>query len=730
MINLNKIKKVYNLGQINECVALQNITVTFPDSGLVLVEGESGSGKTTLLNIVAGIDNATEGQIENTQGENSCSIIFQDFQLMEMLTIRENLELILKIMPTARMDLDALIKKYGLQEILNHYPNQISGGQKQRVAIIRAILENRPIVICDEPTGNLDEENSEKIVQLLCEEAKNKLVIVASHDVELFEKYCIQHIILKKGTIVKNTVLKKDEINLQKDGNDYPNIQVKLPIAQKLFLSFKFFKKSLIKNVLTMISLLFSLIVLLSALNGLSNTKASMIYNGYTSVGMETIDFSSTSKEYEYIYASMDDNDYEKIKKKNQNLIPFIDMQDNGGYVFNDFVIQRFYLSETCPQKLICGSANTGNNQMIISDYIANELLNKWELREYEELLGRSVDSFGTVIGGVFEVGVALKGDYVDYGRFYNVAYIARETIINRYGNSVYINAEFSGYNATVELTKNIPSKILYGSADGLGNGEIGLSRDIALEYSQALESLIGEKIKIKFYNERYHFGDCEDYYAVIEKEYTVKYIFSSGMYRINVAEEEYSTLARSYNNSLYSYCVWGASVGDYSKNDISFLIEEGYTDFTYLSSEFESGRAWLSTLYWIELILGIVLFIITGIIVCNHIITLIDKEKNALGVLISLGIKVKDTIGIYVLNIFICIFVCFLGAALGEIGVVAGLNLLLMEMKISTLNILFYEPIALLLLAAILILFSASILLIVTRRLSKKQIVDIIYCR
>lgn len=729
MINLNKIKKVYNLGQIDECVALQNISVTFPDSGLVLLEGESGSGKTTLLNIVAGIDNATEGQIQNTQGKDSCSIIFQDFQLMEMLTIKENLELILRIMPTARMDLETLIEKYGLKEILNHYPNQISGGQKQRVAIIRAILENRPIIICDEPTGNLDEENSEKIVQLLYEEAKNKLVIVASHDIELFEKYCVQHLILKKGTIVKNAVLKKDETISKRDKKEVPNIQVRLPVGQKLFLSFKFFKKSLTKNILTMISLLFSLIILLSALNGLSNTKASMIYNGYKSVGMETIDFSSTSKEYEYIYASMDDNDYEKIKKKNQNLIQFIDMQDNG-YVFNDFVIQRFYISETCPQKLVCGSANTGNKHIIISDYIANELLEKWGLQQYEELLGRSVDSFGTVIGGVFEVGVALKGNYIDYSRFYNVAYIARETIINQYGNSVYINAEFSGYNATVELTKNVPSKILYGSADGLENGEIGLSRDIALEYSQVLESLIGKKIKINFYNERYHFGDCEDYYAVIEKEYTVKYIFSSGMYRINVAEEEYSALARSYNNNLYSYCVWGASLGDYSKNDISFLIEEGYTDFTYLSSEFESGRAWLNTLYWVELILGIVLFIITDIIICNHIITLIDKEKNALGVLISLGVKVKDTMGIYVLNVFICMFICFLGAALGEIGVVAGLNLLLKEMNISTLNILFYEPISLLLLVSVLIIFSAFILLVVARRLSKKQVVDIIYCR
>lgn len=729
MINLNKIKKVYNLGQNNECVALQNITIDFPNKGLVLLEGESGSGKTTLLNIIAGIDNATEGEVKNTYGGNSCSIIFQDFQLMEMLTVKENLELILNIMPTARKDLSALIEKYELQEILNHYPNQISGGQKQRVAIIRAILENKPVIVCDEPTGNLDEENSEKIARLLEEEAENRLVIVASHDVEFFKERCVQHITLKKGKLVNNSVFYKDEINVITNGQAFSNGPVKLSLRQKLFLSFKFFKKSLIKNILTMVSLLFSLIILLSSLNGLCNTKASMIYNGYKSVGMDTIDLAFTAQEYEYIYASMDDNDYAQMQKKNADMIRFVDMQDRG-YAFNDFVIQRFYITEEAPKKIICGSAKTENNQIIISDYIANDLLGKWGVQEYSDLIGRNVDSRDIVIGGIFETGKPHKGSYVDYTRFYNVAYIANETITNQYGNSVYINAEFNGYNASVDLTKNIPSKILYGTADTLGEGEIGLSRDIASEYSQSLEELIGQKIKIKFYNERYHFGNCEEFYSIIEKEYIVKYIFSSGMYRMNVSEEEYSILARAYNNSLYSYCVWGASVGNYSKNDIHSFIEEGYTDFTYLSSEFENGRDWLNTLYYVELALGIILFVITLIIICNHVVSLIDKEKNALGVLISLGVKIKDTMWIYILNLFICMFACFLLSAVAEIGVVAGLNLLLRKAQISTLKILFYEPIALLLLIAVLIIFSSFILLLIVRKLSKKQVVDIIYSR
>lgn len=729
MISLTKIKKIYNVGQINECISLQDITITFPSRGLVLLEGESGSGKTTLLNIIANIDNATEGQIQNSFGKNSCSIIFQDFQLMEMLTIKENLELVLNIIPTARKDLDALIEKYDLYEILNHYPNQISGGQKQRVAIVRAVLENKPIMLCDEPTGNLDEVNSKKIASLLCEEAKNKLVIVASHDIDLFEKSCVQHIILKKGKLVANNVLKQDEITPIKEKNTFRENCIKLPLRQKLFLSFKFFKKSFLKNILTMVSLLFSLLILLSSLNGLCNTKASIVYNSYKSVGANTIDFSLTSKEYKYIHASMDDSDYEVIAKKNDNIIKFVDIQENG-YIFNDLAIQRFYLSDKCPKKIICGNADTGNKNIIISDYIANELLEKWKLQKYTQLIGRNVDTYGTIIGGIFEVGVAYDGTYIDNSRFYNIAYIAKETLVNQYGNSVYINARFNEYNATVELTKNISSKILYGSIDTLKDGEIGLSKDIASIYAQDIESLIGKKITLKIYNERYHFGNCEEFYSVIEKDYIVKYIFSSGMYRINVSENEYSVLAQSYNNSLYSYCVWGVSLGSYTKNDVSFLIKKGYTDFTYLTSELENGQAWLNTLYWIELISGIVLFIITSIIICNHIVTLIDKEKNALGVLISFGIKVKDTIGIYILNIFFCILICFLIAALGEIGVVIGLNLLLKKAEISTVNILFYEPIALLFLALILVIFSTFILGLTARKLSKKRVVDIIYRR
>ena len=203
IMKLVDVEKIYNKGQDNEYIALRNVTIEFEKKGLVFIEGQSGSGKTTLLNIISGLDKPTSGTLENDYGENYCSMIFQDFQLIDSLTIEGNLNLVMDIMPNSLKDKSELVKKYGLDNILDHYPNQISGGEKQRVAIVRAILENRPLIICDEPTGNLDPDTSKEIMDVIDSINKDMqtTIVMATHDKDIVNRMKKRVLLIDNNTV-------------------------------------------------------------------------------------------------------------------------------------------------------------------------------------------------------------------------------------------------------------------------------------------------------------------------------------------------------------------------------------------------------------------------------------------------------------------------------------------------------------------------------------------------
>lgn len=237
MIQIKNLTKTYNSNKNNQVIALNNISLSLPDKGMVFICGESGSGKTTLFNIIANFDDITEGQIvvdgniindfslaESEDYRNKViGFVFQDYSLINNLTIRENIELPL-ILQNKDVDshIDEIIKKVGLSGLENRYPNELSGGQKQRVAIARCLIKNPKYILADEPTGNLDKETSIQILDLLKEISNDRLVLLISHNKSHAYKYCDRLIEIEDGCII-NDALRDTIITVQNNVISFPS---------------------------------------------------------------------------------------------------------------------------------------------------------------------------------------------------------------------------------------------------------------------------------------------------------------------------------------------------------------------------------------------------------------------------------------------------------------------------------------------------------------------------
>lgn len=201
--------------RFGETILFDNVNLELKHNGLYYLTGESGSGKTTLLNIIAGYEQI-EGERE-ISSEISIACIFQSYELIEELNVIENISLHLDVFNEQNKDnMNMLIDKLSLKSFLYQYPNELSGGQKQRVGIVRALLLNPQIIICDEPTESLDIENKEIVLNLLKDLSKDRIVIIASHEENLLNDYYDYHYeIINKNVICTQSKHEYKECCLQ-----------------------------------------------------------------------------------------------------------------------------------------------------------------------------------------------------------------------------------------------------------------------------------------------------------------------------------------------------------------------------------------------------------------------------------------------------------------------------------------------------------------------------------
>ena len=241
LIKLKNVSKFYySKGVIAS--GFSKLNLEFNECEFVAITGESGSGKSTLLNVISGLDTYEEGEMYINGDETShytekdfedyrrkyIGNIFQNFNLVNSYTVYQNIELVLLLNGNKKKEIKKqvidLIKKVGLYKFRNTKASKLSGGQKQRVAIARALAKDTPIIIADEPTGNLDSKSAKEIIKLLSEISKNKLVIVVTHNYEQVEEFVTRKIKMHDGHILEDKKIKASKAVESIKSAKYKNI--------------------------------------------------------------------------------------------------------------------------------------------------------------------------------------------------------------------------------------------------------------------------------------------------------------------------------------------------------------------------------------------------------------------------------------------------------------------------------------------------------------------------
>lgn len=393
MIEIKNLTKIYDKSKM-VVKALDDVSLVLPDKGLVFVLGKSGSGKSTFLNMLGGLDNLTSGDIVlngvslsklngdelDSYRNNYIGIIYQNFNLFPNETVKENIltSSIISNKKIEEKDVQEILQKLDLKEKENVLVKNLSGGQKQRVAIGRALIKNPEMILADEPTGNLDSRTTKTIFDTLKKIAKDKLVVVISHDTKSAENYADRIIKLSDGKIVSDEVknhkyvepdkksllipagskitnesltqinkyLKKHDLKLEKETKQFVPFKGEVettkqpPVFNKnthffklgMKVSFKFFK-----NVVA--SFLVTLIMLTFIIGALSLSQSFVQFDSTSAVSQIADGFDSRSyilnKAYSYYNDPKDINKDYSIQVTEKDIQTFKD----GGYTGNIYKI-------------------------------------------------------------------------------------------------------------------------------------------------------------------------------------------------------------------------------------------------------------------------------------------------------------------------------------------------------------------------------------------------------
>ena len=275
MLELKKIYKRYDREVLN------NISINFPNKGLICLVGASGSGKSTLLNIIGGLDIPDGGKvildninilnIDSAYYRNQLvSFINQNYNLIDKYTVLENILLPSEVRRKNKVyNLNKILRILKIEHLKNNKVMYLSGGEKQRVTIARCLIQNTKIILADEPTGALDSDNAYKVMKILKNLSRKRLIILVTHNMELANMFADNIIKIQDGKIISNNKIDNGKFKI------YPKIKydnkIKLRFVSKIKYAFKNINNKLLRNILTALAFtigLFSLGIVLSIKDG------------------------------------------------------------------------------------------------------------------------------------------------------------------------------------------------------------------------------------------------------------------------------------------------------------------------------------------------------------------------------------------------------------------------------------------------------------------------------
>lgn len=476
MLKLENVSKIYYTNGI-VATGISKVNLELNIGEFVVITGESGSGKSTLLNVISGIDSYEEGEMYINGKETShytekdfeeyrkkyIANIFQSFNLINSYTVYQNVELVLLLNGYKRRQIKKkvldIIDKVGLTKFKNTKVSKLSGGQKQRVAIARAIVKDTPIIVADEPTGNLDTKSAYEIIELLKNVAKDKLVVIVTHNIEQVEKYATRIIKMHDGRMIQNTEIKninEDSKITQASGKNItiPN-QYRLGIRN----TFNIFSKF----ILLFIVFTFMSVAFLSEYSAFKlvehSTEESSGYSAnLRDISKERILINKQNRE------SFTEDDYNKIKQlSNIDYIVEDDISlDTEFILINDTLNTYGYIKDINNFKgnIDIGRMPENDDEIILKankdDYTITQMLDETLNSEFS--LQKSYRE-GDTIRTVKIVGIQYNENNTIYDRtFYvsnEVKKVVRSYVHNQYSDmKTLLNDKYVQYN--IETSENV----------------------------------------------------------------------------------------------------------------------------------------------------------------------------------------------------------------------------------------------------------------------------------
>ena len=518
MIRVENIKKTFNPHSSARNQVLKGVSFELPDKGLVAIFGKSGSGKTTLLNIIGGLEKADGGKIivngESMKGNEDkirnqkIGFIFQNYYLERGYTIAEimrNAMLIAGFTDEKEIEkrTEEVLKLVDMERFKNKQGDALSGGQKQRVAIARALIKGADVILADEPTGNLDAQNTYKVMDILKEISKTKLVVLVTHEVTLIKKYADTHIKIVDGLLVDDAEIDESELA----SITYGNVKEEPVAANEL----KDFTKSASKKN----GRLYTFKNIFRSLKKGNDEKA---YSGgnifkqifilamaavvcfFSLFSFEALNVKADNKPIDgnSVYVNM--NNYSEVRKLKKDLYDTVDFYEmnyaEGGFSYNNLQSLSGITANYAPKALksedtkesvgLEFGAMPKEKQVLISRGLAETLKNKLRIEELENDRSLSLILFekdyavSGIVNGEKPFVYFNRADYVNFlgvyrdirftdntNKFFKSDFIDKETnkTINSYSAEICVydseTLDLQNNQCTVEINRNAIYKMM-----------------------------------------------------------------------------------------------------------------------------------------------------------------------------------------------------------------------------------------------------------------------------
>lgn len=661
MLELKNVSKFYYKKGIVSS-GISKVSLKFDMGEFIAITGESGSGKSTLLNVISGLDTYEEGEMyvngEETSHYNEedyeeyrkkyIGNIFQSFNLVNSYTVYQNVELVLLINGETRRSVKHkvidILKKVDLYKYRHTKVSKLSGGMKQRVAIARCLAKDAPIIIADEPTGNLDSKNAKSVLKLLYEISKYKLVIVVTHNFEQISEYATRRITMHDGSVIEDMKLK--------DKNEVKEVNTS-----------KFKKTKVISNLRLGIRNTFNIVpkfLLLTFVYAFVLISIVGVYSAF-------LELESTNNTYNSFFNETDANKRVIVKKKDNSSftneeinklksISNVDKVITNDYVYdysmslidyeNIFLDSNFMKLEEFKGKLKYGRMPLNENEIIVSGSKENYYIEDMG----SELINKEV----SINSGSDEIIVKIVGVSVFEKYNWMVTSYVSDKIYN------YVENHVEQVYGTTKVFISDNSQIEYPNiktSDILSEGQVYISENYS--YNCKSYNCMKDSLNIKFSN-MYTNKEISLSNVKVYNKNNFKKIFGSeydDMDTIYLSNNDYDKLYK--NNNIYQVSLF---VKDVRNIDKTMNELNDYVSFS-LNNVKQDGA--LVQVIKIVKTIVITVLVIVLFFVSYFVIKLIMKSRNkyftTIRILGGSYIEVKRLLQIELLNVTNIVYLVFL---------------------------------------------------------------------